>query len=282
MTKNDFLKNVIRESIRKILTEDFFDDIDISDIPIEDLKKSYYDYRLSAYGFGYSDVLSEDYIVEAFGDILDADEVVRKIRQKYHLSDKLVNKVEYQNQVFIYIVYASIGDNDKLIEEDMRKMGYFIGRSAVLRDVDGMTFKKCQFEPISQNQKDVTEEIKSKCNVLYHWTPNYNLKSILSGGLTPLNANSLYSYPPRVFLMCDNQPMEKIIDLGQSLCYHNEDNRNNGDYALLKVDLKNLDDSVRLFYDPNTILGVYTEQTIPKSNVMFYRYAQFTTLDMLR
>ena len=132
LTESD-LYRIIKESVQTILqnndNENDFDinSIDISDIDIEILKQSYIDLRLVPTRISYDDPLSKfNNINEAEGDIMSPDNVVNAIIQKYHLNPQLVIKVEASNKIYIYIVTACIGHNDKLIEGDMKKMGYFL------------------------------------------------------------------------------------------------------------------------------------------------------------
>lgn len=128
-------------------------------------------------------------------------------------------------------------------------------------------FQKFQYEPYSQYQEDVTDAIKPKNNFLYHWTPAYNVESILKNGLVPNSKNSEFSYPPRTYLMEENSEMKKMFSLGQQLCLFNKDPNNDGTYTIIIVNIENLDDSIRFFYDPNSSIGIYTEQPIPNKNI---------------
>lgn len=274
----DDLANIIFESVRRIINESngMAYDIDISEISIDDLRKAYKDFRLIPIQSCFDDVLySPRVIKEAFGDTLQPDTVVQKIINKYGLPERCVLKKEAYNKIYIYIVTAAIGINDKLIEDDMSKMGYYLGFKGKIQDVDGMKFQTLQFEPSSQLQNDETDNIISMYNVLYHWTPSYLLDSIMQNGLIPSHKNKFFNYPPRTYLMKGDSNDRYILGLGQSLCSLNDNQNNNGEYALLEVNIENIDDNVRFYYDSNSEIGIYTEQPISKDRIKIINIFQF-------
>lgn len=275
LTEND-LQNIVIDTLKSAIREttqpDFGeingpDDIDVSKLDIDDLKQIYRDLRLPLVQTSYDDVLNTPIrINEAYGDILPPDSVVDMIVKKYSLPKASAIKREANNQVFIYLIVGHIGVNDKLIEEDMKAVGYFLGHISDPQFVCGMEFRVLQFEPTSQMQLDVTDEIVTKFDKLYHWTPQYLLSEILNKGLIPSSKNAMFNYPPRIYLMNGNNK-NKLMALGQTLCLANQDKRNNGKYSLLEISLPLSDDSIRFFYDPNSEIGIYTEQEIPKDAI---------------
>lgn len=269
ITKQD-IGNIIKEVINKITDND--DWIDISQLDNEALESARFDLRLVPYPVSYDDIigcpfLPKQFLMESLNDTLPPDEVVRKILNKYNLDKRLVKKVEKFNKIFVYVVTAAIGENQKLIENDMELMGYYLGRYGKEYLIDGVKYIQMQFEPYCQLQKDETDEIKSQCNVLYHWTPEYNIESIMGQGLIPLHENPIFNYPPRTYLVKDNCDSEYLLNFGNALCVTNKNPKNNGSYVLLSVNIKNLDDSIRFYYDPNFGYGVFTEQAIPKESL---------------
>ena len=283
----DKLRNIIYESVKEVLKEGGesncnydnapnVNDIDISQIDIEVLKWAYRDLRLTPTTVSYGDVLSKPMAIkEAQGDIMPPDNVVNKIIQRYHLDPQLVFKVEAHHKIYIYVITAVIGINDKLIEDDMKKMGYFLGAKGDVQNINGMIFRPLQFEPTSQVQNDETTNIKSKHKVLYHWTPTYCVKDITQNGLVPSHNNELFSFPPRIYLMKGDSNMAQMLNLGFQLCIHNTNPNNNGEYALLSVNIKDLDDSVRFYYDPNSEIGIFAENAIPSDKIKVVRKANF-------
>ena len=275
------LKKIISENVKKVIYEmstSFIDSIDLSKIDKKLLKKYYIDLRLVPTVSRFGDILSDvPYLKEDVDEIMEPDDVVNSIKNKYHLPDTFVFKMEAYNKVYIYIITACVGINDKLIEDDMLKMGYFVG-SKRNRDIgDGMTYQIQQFEPTSQKQIDETDNIKNNNDFLYHWTPEYNLNDILSHGLVPKHENKKFYYPNRIYFILSNTSTHDIDFLGQQLCLVNNIPQNNGNYVLLKINVKTLDDDVRFFYDPNSQIAVYTEQKIPNDKIEIVRRKNFKT-----
>lgn len=283
LTKGEFC-GLVEDRVRKALagadknnTGDI-GGIDISKIDIKVLRQAYRDLRLTPVPVTFDDDLTFPvYVNEAYGDILSPDDVVRKISTKYKISTQLVQKVEANNKISIYIIVALIGENVDLIKTDMEKMGYFLGLVGKTYDIEGMKFVKLQFEPTSQMQNDETDNIKSMYGTLYHWTPEYNMESVLSKGLVPSHKNSYFNYPPRTYLMREDCGDREMLSLGQKLCLLNRNPKNNGSYVLLAVDIKNVGDNVRLYYDSNSAIGIYTEQTIPSDKIHQVEKKQFST-----
>ena len=255
------IREIVREEIKKIFTENDLNNVfDITKIPIEDLRKCYRDLRLDATPTTFDDLPT---VNEAVGNIMPPDDVVKKIMNKFNLPESMVQMVESNHKIYIYIITAVIGINDKIIEEEMAKYGYFIGYKSEYQTISGMTYQRLQFEPQSQIQRDETDNIKKENKYLYHWTPLYNLDSIIKEGLIPSSKNEHFSFPNRVYLILEHSDDYKIYDFGQRLALNNTNPNNNGKYVLLEVELEKLDDTIRFFYDPNSDIGVYTEQKIP-------------------
>ena len=276
LTKNK-LKKILAETVKRVLNEgSFVDNIDITQIPIEILKQGYFDYRLIPQSIMYGNPLYEpDTITEAINDVLPPDTVVNNIINKYHLPQQFVIKVEHYHKIYIYVITACIGENDKLIEDDMNKMGYFLGARGNVVEIQNMSYQTLQFEPSSQLQEDITDLVKSKFDILYHWTPSYCVKGIQYNGLIPSHKNEVFNYPPRTYLMESNSSDEQMWNLGQQLCIKNNNPNNNGTYNLIIVDIENLDDGIRFFYDPNSEIGIYIEQSIPSDRIQVGKTVQF-------
>ena len=281
------LETLIETAVRKTLNsisrknkekETNKEGIDITKIDIETLKQAYRDLSLTPIHVNYDNILSLPTLIkEAYGDPLPPDSVVNQIANKYKFSTKLVSKVEAENRISIYIIVALIGQNIQLIKTDMEKMGYFLGHIGNQTTVQGMTFVQLQFEPYCQMQIDETDNIKSQYNTLYHWTPDYNLKTILSEGLKPSHKNTEFNYPPRTYLMKGNSTDNEILSLGQNLSLFNKNPNNNGHYTLLEIDITNINDNIRFYYDPNSSIGIYTEQPIPPTNIKPINNIMFST-----
>ena len=278
LTENE-LKQMIYEEVKEAFGKSKNHEIiDISKIDINILKSAYHDLRLTPTITVYGDILSNlPSINEGVGDILPPDTVVKNLIKKYGLPPQLVLKREAFNKIYIYVITALIGENDKLIEQDMQKMGYFLGYRQPPQTINGMVYQVLQFEPTSQMQNDETEIIKSNYDFLFHWTPMYCLGSVMNNGLIPNHKNKMFSYPSRIYLMKGNSKMTQMINLGQQLCFANNNISNNGEYSLLRIDIEDIDDNIRFYYDSNSEIGVYTEQKIPKDRIEFIGTHKFKT-----
>ena len=273
------LTEVISYGLRKVLrpNDQFF--LDINKIPIEDLKLGYKDLRLvptsTYFGDRMSDVLPV--LKEAFGDILPPDDVAKTLIEKYNLPKSFVVVREQFHKIYVYVVTALVGENEKKIEEDMAKVGYFLGQRRGPNTIDGMEYAVLQFEPECQRQNDVTEEVREKYKALYHWTPSYNVQSILNKGLIPDRKNSFFNYPNRVYLIQGDASNEYLYRMGHMLSFFNNDARNNAKYSLLEINVNKIPQKVRFFYDSNSEFGIYTENIIPANTIRVLNEFDFQT-----
>lgn len=275
---NKYLREIIEENLKKLICEEseIVFDIDIRNIPIEDLRKAYKDYRLVGSSMMYGHPLYEPHAIrEAVGDICEPDEAIKEIITKYQLPQSLAYKMEHHHNIYVYHIVSLVGINDDLVENDMEKLGYFLSARGNVVVIDGMKFQLMQFEPTSQLQGDITDEVKEKFDTLKHWTPSYNVASIMENGLIPSHKNSMFKYSPRTYLMESGLSDDEMAYIGQQLCFSNKNPNNNGFYSLLNVNIKDLDESVRFFYDPNSNIGIYTEQPLEKDRISVHAVVKF-------
>ena len=214
----------------------------------------------------------KQYIKETYGQIYDADDVIKHLRGNYHFDDKQFFKVEAFNGIIIYILVGDVGDNHDIIVQDMQKMGYFLSVEKPLKK-DGQTLLQMRFEPITQ--KDETESIKENNKYFYHFTPSKNVSSIMATGLTPRCDNMYFSYPPRIYLVKSNVTMNDLYELGEDLSLKNLRDGVKGNYTLLGIYTDRLPENVHLFYDPNYEHGVFTTDTIPNTCIQVGQEYQF-------
>ena len=263
--------NIVNEVIDRVIDNGSYC-IDLTQFDDETLEQEYKDFRLIPQPHFFDDVYQ---LKEAVGDILPPDGVIKKITQKYNINPDFIRKVEANNKIAIYLVIAEIGENVQIIRNEMEKMGYFLGHIGKRSVINKKKFVELQFEPYWQMQDDETDNIKSEYSTLYHWTPEYNVKEILANGLEPSNKSKYYYYPPRIYLLKDGDNADYTNAFGRALCSRNNDPRNNGSYVLLGIDIVNLNDNIRFFLDPNSTIGIYTEQQIPPENINVIRKEQF-------
>ena len=162
------IEKIVKEIVEEITRG--FNDFDIRNIPISILQSAYRDLRLTPTSVSYGDVFSDLLVKEAYGDIFEPDEAIKEILNRYALPIELARKKEHFHKIYIYIIIAKVGKNIELIEHDMLKLGYFLSHKEKPMEIQNMVFQKLQFEPMSQIQKDVTEEISENNDFLYHWT----------------------------------------------------------------------------------------------------------------
>lgn len=261
MITKERIKQIIKEAIDKVLSQPV---VDIRKIDINILRRAYKDYRIYNASKAYGHPLySPATIQEAVFDIVPPDEVIEEITKKYDLPQELSFKQEHYNKIYVYFITACCGVNEKLIEQDMNKLGYFLSRREDTVKVEDMAFTTLQFEPTSQMQTDETENILNKFSILYHWTPESNVTKIMHDGLLPQHKNVYFNFPPRTYLISPEASEKDVMQLGQELCTNNH-NASDGNYVLLKIETRPLKGTdVKFYLDPNSNIGIYSEQPIP-------------------
>ena len=269
------IKQIIRETIFEIfnnISPKFV--FDFNDIPQDELEKQYVDYEKTYQYIAYNNRLSKTdkgYVFESFNEILPPDIVVKSIIKAHQLKEWQFKRIEYCNKIEIYILIPDIGNNVKIINSDMDKMGYFVGQE--YKTPNGWV--QVHYEP--KVQKDETENIKKETSVLYHLTPYYNVENIKRFGLIPKNANLMFNYPERVYCMMDKVSNDEFVELGNGLSYQNTDSRNDGHYVLLMIMLDRLPNDIKFFYDPNMEYAVYTNKPIPSEYIKIVNHFRFET-----
>lgn len=271
----------IRKIIREVLNEELkkMDKIedklmfDLSKIPQEELDKQYVEYSKQYNFVSYCNPLSKTekgYVFESFGEVLPPDSVVHNIIRAHRLKEWQFKRVEYCNKVDIYILIPDIGDNVKIINEDMDKMGYFVGQDYVVPEGG---WRQIHYEP--KEQEDNTDEVRKHNTILLHLTPYYNVSNIMRLGLIPKNSNLMFSYPDRVYMITQNVTDVDFNNLGNGLSMRNMDSRNNGRYVLLRITLSKVPSDIKFYYDPNMPDAVYTTQGIPSECISVYGEYEF-------
>jgi hypothetical protein len=197
-------------------------------------------------------------LCESFKFAVSPDYVEKVIKEYTRLRDWQFYKAKGKNGVSIYLLLAKNDDfSIRLIKKGMERLGYFFSRSVDNIDKEGNKWIIFQFDPLLQ--KEDTEEIM-KNGHLYHITPTYNVKSIMTFGLQPRHYNDVYYYPDRIYLFTTGD-IEYIKKWGRILYHTNTDSRNDGDYTLLKILVKKI--NIRLYHDPNMGNAAYTTDPIP-------------------
>lgn len=98
---------------------------------------------------------------------------------------------------------------------------------------------------------------------------------IMRDGLIPNHKNYVFNYPPRTYLMQGDATDEQMWGLGQQLCIANRNPKNDGTYNVIIVDVKDIDEGIRFFYDHNSEIGIFTEQTIQRERIKVAQTVKF-------
>lgn len=104
---------------------------------------------------------------------------------------------------------------------------------------------------------------EEKYETLYHLTPIERWKKLISKqGLTPHTQSKISAHPKRVYMLTDESHAE---NLAKQLWRYEKNKGFSGVYALLEIDVSNLD--IQVYDDPDYDSGVYTYSSIPLSNI---------------
>lgn len=235
--------------------------------------------------FQYEDIMRQynvDYKkVKIYGDDKDLSENFSKAK---NLIAKVFNLDWWQvgglRKKIILMTSDLYSENSEIIKSFLKSIGFFTSvHIKELYNIHGKTDTRwsiMQFEPL--HQKDYTKRVVDK-GVAWHLTPAYNVLSILKNGIIPHNNNGIFDYPDRSYFFSFKKINHKrITEVGNLLYLNNDDERNNGIYCLLKIDLKNLPDNIKFYKDYNCNNGVFTEDKIPADIISSVKYYDFKTI----
>lgn len=269
------LRNIIYETVKRVIVDKEKEVVinkifDLSKIPIDSLKRQYYDISLINKKVGFDSPLMENtqhgYIIE--NKIVYSPEKVKQIIfDKYDFEEWQFKVIHRKHNIDIYVCFANKETCIECIKHDMEQLGYFVGFETTGKDEIGQEWVKMQFEPLEQ--EDETEEILSY-EYLYHITPTYNLSSIVKNGLQPRSENSIFKYPNRIYLLKGDVPVNIIQNLARSLNEHNHNPKNDGNYTVLAIKTDSLPENIKFYYDVNSEYGVFTNAVIPINAIMVY------------
>lgn len=267
---NDYINE--NKSITKIMYQeddfsvlyDVFLDIDLSDIPIVNLRKQYIDFKsliVSPPMFGDPLLAKSKHKRLNEGEnrkTLDIEDVRESIIKNYDMEDWQFNIKMYTNDIKVALIVPHVADNEKMIVEDMMSMGYYETNRSII-EKNGMRFSLIRFDP--KYPKDITSDVR-KMKFIKHITPKYNLESIKEHGFVPCHKNELFNYPPRTHFLKENISDKNINYLGEQLCDYNSDIKNNGEYVILTLDVSKIPQNVKFIGDSSYKFGICTEDVI--------------------
>ena len=106
---------------------------------------------------------------------------------------------------------------------------------------------------------------------LYHVTTATKAKKIIRNGFYPKNDNHVeFNYDPRVYFFTTNDKKILLSYALESRKFSTDGKERKRDFAILKIDRKQLNDGVKFFRDSNmpNNYGVFTYQYIPSSAIV--------------
>ena len=267
------MKRIIKETILKALKgRKGVEEIDIEKlfnfnaIPEKELMDQYVDlsFAVSSSGYGGKFVgVNGNILKEEATSTLSIEETKKEIQNKFHLKDWQFATEKGANGIQLVILYPGIFRNTRLIKRAMSACGWSLAIKGYIVK-NKMIWRAMSFDPMFQD--DVSEEAR-KNGYLLHWTPKYNLQSIIANGLTPRSENSIFDYPNRLHLIKGDASQTEIMNIGWQLYKTNKRKENNGDYFLLFVDMHFVPNDIEFFYDPRYEWGYYVKDKIPANAI---------------
>lgn len=148
--------------------------------------------------------------------------------------------------------------------------------------INNIDTNKCEFGIESKIGKDVSNDIKSANDYLYHICPTMYVEKISKTGLVPLSRNEAYLYPNRVYLFTDSilgkkqnyakmlyayKPKFYDIFLGDTELYKKcvDNGVNPKEYSVLKIDIEGIHSSIFIddnFAKTDDICALYVTENI--------------------
>lgn len=198
------------------------------------------------------------------------------IKKHFQLEDFQLGTFEDDPNRF-FLMIPNIGDNIKLVLRALDYCGWYPG---VINLAQGFPFMFMNDQWVRiQCERKFTDKLKKDKlpKVLYHYTPRYNLKKIMKIGLVPGSKNKLFNYPERIYFMggIDKNEMD---GWAKPIYWTNSqvNPRNEGIYAVLKVNTEKLPENIHFETDPNMPkCGFYTTDNIPPKFIKLDRYVNF-------
>ena len=120
--------------------------------------------------------------------------------------------------------------------------------------------------------KDVTKEVISNLDYLFHATPTIYVNKILKLGLSPKHKNTLFFYPSRIYCMKGNNLSKEQISTLKNVQNQRKKGKHYDDnqYTILTIDTSKLPNGIKFYVDPNAPDAVYTHQNIPPNAISIH------------
>ena len=246
----------------------------LSKIPKEALKRQNVNLKITKRVFNFDDKYFKENINESATYSVPLVDVKNELKKRYGLEDWQFRIIQGSNQCFISVIFTDNDMNASIIENEMDNFGYFKSYETDV-DMNGIIWIQMQFEPRFQNNEN---NLIRNMRILYHITPKYNLENIKNSGLIPSCKNNLLRYPDRIYFANGTDQKQEILILAENLYFYDKDPRNTGEYCILTIDLRMVPNDVDFYLDPNSDIGVFTEQPIPYSSVIGIEKYDFSGL----
>lgn len=266
------LKGLIFEGINNFFSSFKDEELDIenifnfSSIPFDELEEQYVDLSVIVSSSGYGGKfmgVNGKILKENATKTLSITETKNEIQRKFKFKDWQFATQEGANKIRLVMLYPGILKNSKLIKEAMSACGWSLAyKTFTIKK--GMIWRAMSFEPMFQN--NVANEAR-QFKYLLHWTPLYNVKSIMEKGLIPRSENNLFDYPDRLHLIKGNVDKNELFNIGSQLCKVNDNKENYGDYVLFAIEMQQIPVETEFYYDPRYEWGYYVKTLIKSTAI---------------
>lgn len=281
----EFLKEDKNSKVSKIKFQDdeysiidkTFLNLDLSKIPIKTLKKQYVNFKSivkspPTFGDPLMPISKKNRLNEGNNrKTFDIEDVKKTILKNYKLEEEQFIISLENNDIKVALFVPHIGDNEELIIEDMKSLGYYETIRGIV-EIDDMEYTMIRFDP--RYPKDITGEVH-KMKFIKHLTPKYNLDSIKENGFVPLHKNEVFKYPPRIHFLKESIDEKNLLYLGEQLCEHNSNKENDGTYIMFTLDVSRIPKNVKFIGDSCYEYGICTENKIPFNVVVDTKELKF-------
>ena len=272
---SDVIKKNLYESESKIIDPEIGFEFDITDIPIDVLKKQYVNFKLYRMPPAYGDLLYDSSknkrLTEGVNVSYDPTQVRDTIIKNYHMDEWQCQVLKAENEIHVIVVAPLLDENESLIEEDMESMGYYKCNKWI-QSSNGLSFVLIRFDP--QFPQSVNNMVR-QLNVLIHLSPVYNHTQIQQYGFIPKHQNEKFTYPPRIYFIKGNVTIDDVEYIGNQLCHDNHNVKNNGDYIMYILSVKKIPSNVTFYGDSCYKHGVCTYDPIPYDAVISTQQIKF-------
>lgn len=250
-----------------IKISDYFD---ISSISEEDIKSITNDMRAFLQGRGFGNAIfwnGDNVITEESQKTLSFDKLHKELIQLGFQPWQVVSKI-YANGIKVAVLYADIAKNTDVIIKEMLSYGWTKAHISAPMVLYGVVCRVMDFDPIEQ--PSITNNVH-EYEYIYHSTPSKNIDSIMKNGIEARSDNDYLDYPPRAHYMKGSIGKNEAALFTWQL-FNTNKTYMDGDYAILRIRMNSVPETVEFYGDPRYPTGIFTKETIlPKALELFGR-----------